>query len=104
MATLSPTTTVVDPIDELTARAAHQRPDLSTALRDDGWVAIRVTDLVITSAGLAFGAGELAIARPAVARHPSHFIAYSERLGSLVGIRHAEHFQFTDEPAEEAAA
>jgi hypothetical protein len=98
MAPLSPTPTV-DLVDELTARAAFQRPDLSTALRDDGWVAIRVTDVLITSAGLAFAAGELAIARPAVARHASDFIAYSERLGSLVGIRHADHFRFADEEA-----
>jgi hypothetical protein len=82
---------------ELAARAAFRRPDLSTALTDDGWMAIRVPDVVITSAGLAFGAGDVAIARPAVARHPSDFIAFSERLAGLVGLRHGEHFLFADE-------
>jgi hypothetical protein len=102
MAPTTSPTAHVEIVDELANRAAFQRPDLSTAFSDDGWVAIHLSDVLITSAGLAFSAGEVAIARPAVARHPSDFIAYSERLGSLVGIRHADHFRFADE--EEVAA
>jgi hypothetical protein len=102
MAPSSPTA-LVDLVGELSARAAFQRPDLSTAFSDDGWVPIRVTDVLINHAGLAFSAGELAIARPAVARHASDFIAFSERLGSLVGLRHGDHFAFADEPEEAAA-
>lgn len=102
MAPTSPTQ-VVEIVDELASRAAFQRPDLSTAFSDDGWSAIRVTDVLINTAGLAFAAGEIAIARPAVARHPSDFIAYSERLGSLVGLRHGDHFLFADERGEAAA-
>jgi hypothetical protein len=98
----SPLTHVVDVVDELASRAAFQRPDLSTAFTDDGWLGVRVTDLVLNRAGLAFAAGEVALARPAVARHPSDFIAFSERLGSLVGLRHGDHFLFLDE-AEAAA-
>jgi hypothetical protein len=82
---------------QLAARATFQRPDLATALADDGWLAVRIHDVTITSAGLAFAAGDLALARPAAARHPSDFIAFSERLGSLVGLRHGEHFRFGDE-------
>ncbi len=52
-----------DPTIELTRRATFQRPDLVTALADDGW------------------------------------LAFSERLGSLVGLRHGEHFRFDDEVA-----
>jgi hypothetical protein len=92
---LSPVTT--SPTADLVRRAAFQRPDLETALTDDGWIAVRVHDVLLTSAGLAFSAGDLALARPAVARHPSDFIAFSERLGSLVGLRHGEHFGFLDE-------
>src|SRR4051794_14553317 len=92
-----PSDTGTDLAGELAARAAFQRPDLSTALQDDGWVAIRVTDLVTGPAGLAFGAGEPALARPAVARHPSDFIAFSERPGSIVGLRHGDPFRFPDE-------
>ncbi|HEY6758818.1 MAG TPA: hypothetical protein VI318_04985 [Baekduia sp.] len=92
--TLAPT---VDLVDELAARAAFQRPDLATAFDDDGWLVIRFGDVLLNSAGLAFAADEVAIARPAVARHPSDFIAYSERLGSLVGVRHGDHFAFYDE-------
>jgi hypothetical protein len=103
MAPLSPTS-LVDLTDELAARAAFQRPDLSTAFGDDGWVAIRLTDVLISTAGLAFAAGEVAIARPAVARHPSDFIAFSERLGSLVGLRHGAHFLFADEADAQVAA
>src|SRR3954454_7586336 len=100
-----PSDTVTDLAGDLAARAAFQRPDLSTALGDDGWVAIRLTDVLISTAGLAFAAGEYAIARPAVARHPSDFIAFSERLGSLVGLRHGDHFLFADEtPAHARAA
>jgi hypothetical protein len=88
-----------DPTVELTRRATFQRPDLATALADDGWLAVQIHDVTITSAGLAFAAGDLALARPAVARHPSEFIAFSERLGSLVGLRHGEHFRFDDEMA-----
>jgi hypothetical protein len=88
-----------DPTAELTRRATFQRPDLTTALTDDGWLAVRIDDVTITSAGLAFAAGDLALARPAVARHPSDFIAFSERLGSLVGLRHGQHFRFDDEVA-----
>jgi hypothetical protein len=88
--------------DELSARAAFQRPDLAPAFSDDGWIAIRVPDIVLVSAGLAFGAGDVALARPAVARHPSDFIAYSERLGGLVGLRHGDHFRFADELGEAA--
>jgi hypothetical protein len=83
----------------LAARATFQRPDLATALADDGWLAVRINDVTITNAGLAFAAGDLALARPAAARHPSDFIAFSERLGSLVGLRHGEHFRFGDEVA-----
>jgi hypothetical protein len=81
----------------LAARATFQRPDLATALADDGWFAVRISDVTITSAGLAFAAGDFALARPAAARHPSDFLAFSERLGSLVGLRHGEHFHFDDE-------
>jgi hypothetical protein len=88
-----------DPTAELTRRATFQRPDLATALADDGWLAVRIHDVTITSAGLAFATGDLALARPAVARHPSDFIAFSERLGSLVGLRHGEHFRFDDAAA-----
>ena len=102
MAPISPTS-LAGLADELAARAAFQRPDLSTAFSDDGWSAVRVTDVVINSAGLAFAAGEVALARPAVARHPSDFIAFSERLGSLVGLRHGHHFRFADEAYEDAA-
>jgi len=98
----SPLTHVVDVADELASRAAFQRPDLSTAFTDDGWLPIRISDVLINTAGLAFAAGEVAIARPAVARHPSDFIAFSERLGSLVGLRHGDHFVFLDEEAEAA--
>ena len=86
-----------DPTAELTRRATFQRPDLATALADDGWLVVRIPDVTITSAGLAFAAGELALVRPAVARHPSDFIAFSERLGNLVGLRHGEHFRFGNE-------
>ncbi|WCB96264.1 hypothetical protein DSM104299_05021 [Baekduia alba] len=99
MAPTSSPTSTVDVVDELASRAAFQRPDLSTAFSDDGWLAIRLTDVLISTAGLAFAAGELAIARPAVARHASDFIAFSERLGSLVGLRHGDHFAFADEAA-----
>jgi len=88
-----------DPTAELTRRAAFQRPDLATALGDDGWLAVRIHYVTITHAGLAFAAGDLALVRPAVARHPSDFIAFSERLGSLVGLRHGEHFRFAGEVA-----
>jgi len=79
---------------DLVARATHLRPDLETALTDDGWLAVRIRDVLLTSAGLAFRAGDVALAR-----HPSDFIAFSERLGSLVGLRHGEHFRFGDEVA-----
>ena len=92
-----PHTTTVDLIDDLSARASFQRPDLATAFTDDGWVAVHLDHIVISHAGLAFSAGDVALARPAVARHPSDFIAYSERLGGLVGLRHGEHFRFADE-------
>jgi hypothetical protein len=85
-----------DPTADLTRRATFLRPDLATA---DGWLAVRISDVLLTSAGLAFRAGDLALARPAVARHPSDFLAFSERLGSLVGLRHGEHFLFGDEAA-----
>jgi hypothetical protein len=85
-----------DAVVELTSRAAFARPDLATAFKDDGWIAVRIPDVVINTAGLAFAAGELALARPAVARHPSDFIAFSERLASLVGLRHGQHFEFLD--------
>jgi len=88
-----------DPTADLTRRATFLRPDLETALTDDGWLAVRIRDVLLTSAGLAFRAGDLALARPAVARHPSDFIAFSERLGSLVGLRHGEHFLFGEEVA-----
>ena len=88
-----------DAVVELTARAAFARPDLATAFKDAGWIAVRIPDVVINTAGLAFSAGELALARPAVARHPSDFIAFSERLASLVGLRHGQHFEFLDEGA-----
>jgi len=104
MAPTTSPTPLVEIVDELASRAAFQRPDLSTAFADDGWVAIRVTDVLINSAGLAFAADEVAIARPAVARHVSDFIAFSERLGSLVGLRHRDHFLFLDEDGAEAAA
>jgi hypothetical protein len=103
MAPTSPTALLDDLVGDLTDRAAFQRPDLATAFSDDGWVAIRLDDVVITHAGLAFAGGDHAIARPAVARHPSDFIAFSERLGSLVGLRLGEHFRFADEPEREAA-
>jgi hypothetical protein len=86
-----------DPTVQLARRATHQRPDLATAFADDGWLAVRIRDVVLNRAGLAFSAGDVALARPAVARHPSDFIAFSERLGSLVGLRHGEHFVFADE-------
>ena len=95
-------TAPADPTAELARRAAHQRPDLETAFGDDGWVAVRVDDVLLTSAGFAFAAGDVALARPAVARHPSDFIAFSERLGSLVGLRHGEHFHFAGETAQAA--
>jgi hypothetical protein len=101
MAPTSPTQ-AVDVVDELASRAAVQRPDLSTAFADDGWLGVRVTDVVINRAGLAFSAGEVALARPAIARHVSDFIAFSERLGSLVGLRHGDHFRFLDEDAATA--
>jgi hypothetical protein len=82
---------------QLAARAARLRPDLATALHDDGWLPVRIHDVTLTSAGLAFQAGDVALARPAVARHPSDFIAFSERLAGLVGLRHGEHFAFPDE-------
>jgi hypothetical protein len=100
MSQLSSPSRLADPTAELTRRATFQRPDLATALADDGWLAVRIHDVTITNAGLAFAAGDLALARPAVARHPSDFIAFSERLGSLVGLRHGEHFAFGDEAAE----
>src|SRR5689334_19892123 len=68
-------TALADPTAELARRAAHQRPDLETAFGDDGWVAVRIDDVLLTSAGFAFAAGDVALARPAVARHPSDFIA-----------------------------
>jgi hypothetical protein len=95
-------TELADPAAELARRAAHQRPDLATAFDDDGWVAVQVDDVLLTSAGFAFAAGDIALARPAVARHPSDFIAFSERLGTLVGLRHGEHFHFADETAQAA--
>src|SRR4051794_35182637 len=98
MAPISPSP-LAGVVGELAARAAFQRPDLSTAFSDDGWSAVRMTDVVINTAGLAFAAGEVALARPAVARHPSDFIAFSERLGSLVGLRHGQHFEFLEEGA-----
>src|SRR3954453_18910260 len=116
MAPTSSPTQRVEIVDELVSRAAFQRPDLSPALADDGWVAIRVTDVLLNRAGLAFAADEVAIARPAVARHVSDFIAFSERLASLVGLpprhpllflvglRHRDHFLFLDEHGAEAAA
>lgn len=82
---------------ELVARATRLRPDLATALTDDGWLAVHINEVTLTSAGLAFAAGDVALARPAVARHPSDFIAFSERLRSLVGLRHGDHFAFADE-------
>ena len=84
---------------ELVARASRLRPDLATALSDDGWLPVRVHAVTLTSAGLAFSAGDLALARPAAARHPEDFIAFSERLGGLVGLRHGDHFAFADEVA-----
>jgi hypothetical protein len=92
-------TSTADLAGDLAERASHQRPDLATALGDAGWVAIHISDVVISHLGLAFGAGDRAIARPAVARNTSDFIAFSERLGSLVGLRHGEHFHFADEVA-----
>jgi hypothetical protein len=88
---------------ELVARATQLRPDLAPALTDDGWIAVHINDVTLTSAGLAFSAGDVALARPAAERHPNDFIAFSERLGSLVGLRHGDHFRFADEYAEEAA-
>jgi hypothetical protein len=93
-----PADATADPTAELTRRAAFLRPDLETAFTDDGWIAVRIRDVTITSAGLAFSAGDLALVRPAVARHPSAFLAFSERLGNLVGLRHGDHFHFADEP------
>jgi hypothetical protein len=92
-----PHTMTVDLVDDLSARASFQRPDLATAFSDDGWLPISVDHVVISHQGLAFSPGDVALARPAVARHPSDFIAYSERLGGLVGLRHPEHFRFADE-------
>ncbi|WP_445148758.1 hypothetical protein [Baekduia sp. Peel2402] len=89
---------------ELVARASRLRPDLEPAFTDDGWLPVRIHDVTLTSAGLAFAAGDVALARPAAARHPNDFIAFSERLESLVGLRHGDHFAFTDEPAAAAAA
>jgi hypothetical protein len=104
MAPTTSPTPLVEVVDELVSRAAFQRPDLSTAFDDDGWVPIRLTDVLINRAGLAFAADEVAIARPAVARHASDFIAFSERLGSLVGLRHQDHFLFLDEDRAGAMA
>jgi len=84
---------------ELVARASRLRPDLAPAFTDDGWLPVRIHDVTLTSAGLAFSAGDVALARPAAARHPNDFIAFSERLESLVGLRHGDHFAFADEPA-----
>jgi hypothetical protein len=97
-----PHTTTVDLVDDLSARASFQRPDLATAFSDDGWIAIAVDHVVISHQGLAFSPGDVALARPAVARHPSDFIAFSERLGGLVGLRHGEHFRFADDEAAAA--
>jgi hypothetical protein len=82
---------------ELVARASRLRPDLATAFSDDGWLPVRLHDVTLTSAGLAFAAGDVALARPAAARHPNDFIAFSERLQSLVGLRYGDHFAFADE-------
>jgi hypothetical protein len=83
-------------VSTLAARAARQRPDLASAFADDGWVLVRIEDTLLTRDGLAFAAGDLALARPAVARHAGDFIVYSERTASLAGLRHGDHFAFAE--------
>jgi hypothetical protein len=90
-------TELADPTARLTARAAAQRPDLAAAFEDDGWLPVVITETLLTGAGLAFDTGDVALARPAVARHPGDFVVYSERTATLAGLRHGEHFAFGDE-------
>jgi hypothetical protein len=90
--TLAPSSVPAD----LARRAAAQRPDLASAFSDGGWLVVSLHDTLVTGAGVAFVAGDVALARPAVARHPGDFIVYSECTASLVGLRHGEHFGFVD--------
>jgi hypothetical protein len=83
--------------DDLAAAAAAQRPDLATAFTDGGWVAVEIHDTLLTHDGVAFHAGDVTLARPAVARDLNDFIVYSARTASLTGLRHGEHFAFADD-------
>ncbi|HEY4099066.1 MAG TPA: hypothetical protein VGM33_26300 [Baekduia sp.] len=84
--------------DDLAAQAADQRPDLASAFADDGWVHVTIHDMLMTRGDVAFLPGDVALARPAVARHPGDFIVYSTRTATLAGLRHDEHFAFADDP------
>jgi hypothetical protein len=87
--------------DDLAAQAAALRPDLASAFTDAGWLVVEFYDTLMTLDGVAFQPGDLALARPAVARHLDDFVVFSPRTASLVGLRVGEHFAFADghEPA-----
>jgi hypothetical protein len=87
-------------ITELAARAARQRPDLASAITDDGWVLVELQETLITLDGLAFKPGDVALALPAAHRHPGDFVVYSERTATLAGLRHGRDFRLVGDSEE----